>query len=284
MSLGLLLGRTRTSQLGDGLSRSVDALRRNLVETGGRDEAGFVLLDDALDRKVSGVCHLGRNRRRDAERLGELLDRLGLLVLEAGGRHRLLDLDVPARKLRRQAHVLSALADRERILVGGHDDMHRVGQHRIDLDRLELGRRESTGDVLADILVPADNVDLLAGKLGDDRPYAAAALADASADGIDVLVGRPDRELGAVAGVAGDAHDLDHAVGDFGNLKPEERLEELAARTAKYHARTLRLGIDPEDDRADGVAHLVVFAGNALAAGEDHLRLADGHISYYIQD
>ena len=185
---------------------------------------------------------------------------------------------MPAGELRREAHVLSALAYRERILVRRHNDVHRVRRDRVDLDGLELRRRERLRDVLADVLVPAHDVDLLARELVDDRPHAAAALPDARADWVDVLVGGPHRELRAEARVAAHAHDLDDSVRDLAHLEAEERLDELAAGAGEDHARTVRLGVYAQDDGADGIADLVVLRRDALLRREDHLDLAHCHV------
>ena len=55
---------------------------------------------------------------------------------------------------------------------------------------------------------------------------AGAAGADAGADRVDVVVVRPDRDLRAVAGLAGAGLDLDDAVGDLGHLELEQPLDE----------------------------------------------------------
>ena len=73
------------------------------------------------------------------------------------------------------------------------------------------------------IVGPLDDVDLLAAQLADDRLHAGALHADAGADRIDIALAREHRDLGAVAGLADGAADLDRAVVD---------LRALPARTA----------------------------------------------------
>ena len=51
--------------------------------------------------------------------------------------------------------------------------------------------------------------------------------ADARSDQVDALSVRLDGDLGAVAGLAGDAADLDETVGDLGHLELEEGLDQL---------------------------------------------------------
>ena len=92
-------------------------------------------------------------------------------------------------------------------------------------------------------VVPADDVDALdAAEFLDDVLDAAAANADARADAIDPAVDAADGDLGAVAGLAGHALDLDRAVLDLGDLALEEPLHEQ------------RVG--PREDDLDAVARL----------------------------
>ena len=93
-------------------------------------------------------------------------------------------------------------------------------------------------------MVPRDDVDLLAAELGDDHAHARAARADAGADRVDALGVRLDRDLRAVAGLAGDAADLDEAVGDLGHLELEQRLDQLRVAAREDHLRALRAGAD----------------------------------------
>jgi hypothetical protein len=58
--------------------------------------------------------------------------------------------------------------------------------------------------------------------------------------GIDALDVRLDGDLRAVAGLAGDAADLDEAVGDLRHLELEERLDQLGIAPRQDHLRALR--------------------------------------------
>ncbi len=74
------------------------------------------------------------------------------------------------------------------------------------------------------VVVPRDDVDLLAAELGDDGLDARAALADGGADRVEPLLARRDGDLGAAAGLAGDRPDLDGAAVDLGDLELEQAL------------------------------------------------------------
>ena len=112
---------------------------------------------------------------------------------------------------RREPGVLALAADRERELVVRHDH-RRLLVLVVDEHLADARRRERLGDEAGGLVVPRDDVDLLAAQLGHDHAHAAAARADAGADGIDALGARLDRDLGAVAGLAGDRADHDEAV------------------------------------------------------------------------
>src|SRR3712207_2198573 len=77
--------------------------------------------------------------------------------------------------------------------------------------------RQRLGDEPGGLVVVGDDVDLLAAQLGDDHAHARAAGADAGADRVDAVGVRDDRDLRAVARLAGDVGDLHQAVGDLGD-------------------------------------------------------------------
>ena len=70
-------------------------------------------------------------------------------------------------------------------------------------------RREGLGDEPRGLVVEGDDVDLLAPQLGYDHSHTRAARTDARADRVDPVGVRDDRDLGAVAGLAGDVGYLD---------------------------------------------------------------------------
>src|SRR5207248_7352371 len=108
-----------------------------------------------------------------------------------------LDVDAPAGQLRRQPHVLSLLADRQRELLVLDDDLHHAVRVVDDRDALHLRGTQRVGDEHDWIVGPFDDVDLLAPKLPDDRLDARPLHADARADRIDVALARIDRDLRA---------------------------------------------------------------------------------------
>ena len=118
-----------------------------------------------------------------------------------------LDVDLPAGQPGGEAGVHAFLADREGELVVGDDD-RRLLRVVVEVHLADAGRRERLRDEPGRLVVPRDDVDLLAAKLGDDHADARAARADAGADGIDALSVRLDRDLRAIAGLPGDAADL----------------------------------------------------------------------------
>jgi hypothetical protein len=69
---------------------------------------------------------------------------------------------------------------------------------------------------------------------------------------------RDDRDLRAVPGLAGDADDLDQAVGDLRHLELEQLLDQVRVATRDDDARSLALGRDVRDHRLD--PHAVVVA------------------------
>ena len=70
-------------------------------------------------------------------------------------------------------------------LVVVHDD-RRAAKLEAERDFRDLGRLQRVADQDLRRLVPADDVDLLAAELVDDVLDAAAAHADARADGVDL--------------------------------------------------------------------------------------------------
>src|SRR5439155_1041027 len=95
------------------------------------------------------------------------------------------------------------------------------------------------GDEDAGVIVPRDDVDLLATELGDDRLDARPTLADRGTDRVETLLARRDGDLRPRAGLAGDRLDLDGAAVDLGDLELAEPLEDDLLR---------RLGADPTKD------------------------------------
>ncbi len=83
------------------------------------------------------------------------------------------------------------------------------------------------------------------------------------------------RDLGPVAGLAGDATDLDEAVCDLGHLELEQRPDELRIPPGQDDLGALRARADLRDDRLDAAPLLVAFAVDLLGARQQGLHLAE---------
>ena len=217
----------------------------------------------------------------------QLLGQFGLHALQRGeADHGPLDLlvefvaghdfDVPAAELAGQADVLPAAADGQRKLVLAHQH-DRPAQHLAEDHFFDLGRLQGVGDQDLQVVAPADDVDPFAGQLVDDVLDAVAAHAHAGADAIDPLVHAADGDLGAVAGLAGDGADFDHALGDLGDLLLEEPLHQLRLGAAEDHLHAAAGLADLVDRRPHALVGMVRFAGDLLAAGQDRLHVGQGH-------
>ena len=89
---------------------------------------------------------------------------------------------------------------------------------------------------------------------------------------------RDDRDLRAVAGLAGDVGDLDEAVGDLGHLELEELLDELGIAPRDDDRGALRRGRDLLDDGLDALGVVVALAVDLLGLRQQRLdALADLH-------
>ena len=166
----------------------------------------------AGDRGVRAAAAVGEDRHAAAVGLlfALVLD-LGFLGGELGLG---LDVDAPAGQAGGEAGVLAVAADRQRELVVGHDH-GRLALLVVDDHLAHARRRKRFGDEAGGLVVVGNDVDLLAAQLGDDHPHPRAARADAGADRVDPVGVGDDGDLRAVAGLAGDADDLDQLVGDL---------------------------------------------------------------------
>src|SRR5205085_5001508 len=161
-----------------------------------------------------------------------------------------------------------------RELVVGDDDC-RVARLVVDVDLAHARGRERLRDEARGLRVPRDDVDLLAAELGDDHPDARAPWANARADRVDTVGVRLDRDLRAVARLAGDAADLDEPVRDLRHLELEERLDQPGIAPRQDDLRALRPGTHLGDDRLDPRALLVALAVDLLGARQQRLDLAE---------
>ena len=157
----------------------------------------------------------------------------------------------------------------------GLDEDRRGHVLEIEVHRGDLGRLEAVHDQDLDRLVPTDDVDLLAEELIDDVLDSRPTHADARTDAVDVVVVRRHRDLRAIARLAGDSLDLDHLLGDLGDLELEERADEIAVRTRKRQLDAIRVRADVLDEHLDALTDLEAFAGRLLAAWQESLDAAE---------
>src|SRR5580765_2855283 len=195
--------------------------------------------------------------------------RLGLGELGVG-----LNVDLPAGQPRRKPGIEALLADRQRELVVGNDD-RRFLRLVVDEDLADTRGRKRLRDEARRLRVPRDDVDLLAAELRNDHPDAGTARPDTGADRIDALGMRLDSDLRAIAGLAGDAADLDEAVGDLRHFELEERLDQLGIATRQDDLRPLGARANLGDDGLDARALLVALAVHLLGARQERFHLAE---------
>src|ERR1051326_1925988 len=196
-----------------------------------------------------------------------------------------LDVDLRADQLRRQAHVQPALADGQRELVVVDDDVEVRPVRRLvagHADAGDLRRRQRVLRARDDVLVPGDDVDLLAAQLADDRLHARALHADAGADRVDVALARHHRDLGALARLAHGALDDNGAIVDLRHFHLEELDEQPRIGAREHDLRSLRLRVHVDDHGLDAVALRVALGARLLRARDDPLGFAvevDDHVA-----
>src|SRR5690606_35148484 len=106
------------------------------------------------------------------------------------------------------------------------------------------------------------------------RLHARTAHADAGADRIDALVVGLHRDLGALAGIAGSAHDLDQALADLRHFDGEQFFQETPVGAAQEQLRAARLGTDFLEIGAHAVAGAYRFTRNHVLARNQALGIA----------
>ena len=185
-----------------------------------------------------------------------------------------LDVDAPAGEAGGETGVLALLADRQRQLVVGHDDLGGAGV-LVDAHFLDLGRAEGLGHEIGGVVRERDDVDLLAAQLVDDHAHARTAGADAGPDRIDVVVVRPDGDLRAVAGFPGAGLDLDDAVGDLGDFQLEQALDQTGVCARDDDLRTLGRLAHLDDVRLQAGVRLRALVGNLLRLRQQSLDAAE---------
>ena len=112
---------------------------------------------------------------------------------------------------------------------------------------LQLGGLEGLDDELVDVGRPAEEVDLLVVELADDVFHTGPADADAGTDGVDFFHVRPDGDLGAETGLAGEGLDLDNAIGELGHLEGEKAADKILAGAGEDDLGAALALLDGED-------------------------------------
>ena len=241
------------------------------------DEGDFLDGGEALRGEELGDHFVHVERLHEHGRaLGEL--RLPALRLR-GLRH---DVDVPARELGGEAHILALAADGKRELLIGHHHLDALGilvEHDLD----HLGRRQRVDDERGRVRRPLDDVDFLALQLVHHRLHATAAHADAGPDRIDGGIARHDRDLGAAARIARHRFDGDDALVNLGDFLREQLGHELGMRARQEDLRPALLAAHVIDVSADAVAIAEILARQRLVAPHDGLGLAeiDDHVAVF---
>src|SRR5262249_30530674 len=172
------------------------------------------LSSDLIERKA--LAYVGKRRFTAGHH------RFKLRSGSASGFLRAANVNVPAYQLRREPHVLSLLANRQRELVLGNCHCKLLLFEAVNLDLRHLSRRERVSGEHRRVFAPLDYVDALATQLANDRLHARAFHPDAGADRIDIALGRDHRDLRSVTGLANGGLDLDRAVVDFGDFHLEQ--------------------------------------------------------------
>src|SRR5687768_9629226 len=191
------------------------------------------------------LVHVELNLEHLAQDAGLLVAALRRLLF---GHH----VEAPAGQLAREPDVLAATADGLRQAVLGHGDVHRV-RVLVHHDRSHLGRLHRIDDELRGVLHPGNDVDPLAGDLVRDRLHARAAHADAGTDRVDARVEALHRDLGARAGIARRAEDLDEPLAHLGHLELEQLDKEVGRGPRQEELRAARLGAHLAQQRLEAV-------------------------------
>ena len=186
------------------------------------------------------------------------------------------DFNIPAAKLAGQTHVLTPSANRQRKLIFANQrdgPPHHGAQNHL----LHLGRLQCVGDEHLRILTPAHDVDPLSRQFVDDVLDSISPDADTSPDTIDPLVGAADRDLAAIAGLAGHRLYADHAFGNFGNFLFEQPHHQMGSCPTKEHFDTTTLFTHFENCGANSLVGMVRFSGDLFTARQDRFDITQRH-------
>ena len=146
-------------------------------------------------------------------------------------------------------------------------------QHDLPRD----GGLQRLDDHLPRIGVILDDIDLLAAELAHDRLHARSARSDAGAYRVHLRIGAGDGNLGPVTGLPRKCLDLHRAVGDLSHLELKQAANKLRAGATENDLRATRRALDLEQQAANALTGLVLFARHLLFARHHGLGLAEIH-------
>ena len=126
--------------------------------------------------------------------------------------------------------------------------------------------------------IVANDVDFFAAQVVGHVGDPARLRTKASADRIDFGPVALHRNLRTASGIARDRHDLDRAVGDFGNLELQQALHEPLGRARKNHLRPLRRFLHVEHVRANEVVDAIGLARDLF------VEIHDGFVATFERD
>ena len=144
-----------------------------------------------------------------------------------------------------------------------------------DLDPGGLGRRQRMGDEFRRVVGVVDDVDLLLAEFIHHGAHAGAEFADARSLRVDAGLRGAHGEFRAVAGFAGQGHDLDGAVGDLRGLMGEESAHEVRVGAGDGDRGALRALVHVSDVDAQAGAVVVGLAGDLLVRGQHGFDVSD---------
>ena len=133
-------------------------------------------------------------------------------------------------------------------------------------NRLHFRRCHRIDDELGVVVIPQHDIDALAIELVRHRLHARAAHADAGTDRIGTMVMGKHGNLGAVAGIARAAFDLDQTLTYFGNFELEQLDHEFWCRPRDEKLRPARFRTHFVEIAAHTVTGAHGFARNRLVS------------------
>ena len=186
------------------------------------------------------------------------------------------DVDVEARQLACQAHVLAAAANGLGKLVLRHHDFNAL-RLLIEHDLADLRRLQRIHKECRRILVPRNDIDLLPLELVDDRLHPAAAHSHASPDWIYRRIVGNNGYLRPTAGIPGHRLDFYDAVVDFRHFHLEKRGHELRRRAGQEYLGSPGFAPHILDVAPDPVVRLIALAADLLVPAKNRLSAAHIH-------